>query len=110
MPQLVWLVTGCSSGLGEHFVESILARGDLVIATARNDLTRLNHLKELGAKVLQLDVTSPPDEIDAAVNKALKIYGGVDVLVNNAGYLGPGFFETTRCVYHAFKSIEIAQC
>ncbi len=32
----VWLITGSGSGLGRHLAETVLAKGDLLIATARN--------------------------------------------------------------------------
>jgi NAD(P)-dependent dehydrogenase (short-subunit alcohol dehydrogenase family) len=96
MPQLTWLVTGCSSGLGEIFVRSLLARGDHVIATARNGTQRLAPLKDAGAAVLDLDVTAPQVEIDAKIKEALAIYGGIDVLVNNAGYIEAGIIEEIR--------------
>lgn len=93
MSPLVWLVTGASSGFGLHFVESILAKGDKVIATARGDASRLDNLKAQGAAVLQLDVTSPQSVLDATINEAIKIYGHIDVLLNNAGYIEAGLFE-----------------
>lgn len=37
--QKVWLVTGCSSGLGRSFVRAIVARGDIAVATARDPET-----------------------------------------------------------------------
>jgi NAD(P)-dependent dehydrogenase (short-subunit alcohol dehydrogenase family) len=96
MPQLTWLITGCSSGLGEIFVRSLLARGDRVIATARNGIQRLAPLKEAGAAVIDLDVTAPQAEIDAKIKEALAIYGEIDVLVNNAGYIEAGIIEEIR--------------
>jgi NAD(P)-dependent dehydrogenase (short-subunit alcohol dehydrogenase family) len=80
MPQLTWLITGCSSGIGEQFVLGALARGDRVIATARKDVSRLKHLENAGAAVSELDVTSPPAEIKGKMAEILNIYDGVDVL------------------------------
>lgn len=97
MTPLVWLVTGCSSGFGLEFVRSILARGDKVIATVRgNAHERLQHLKTGGAAVLSLDVDVQQAELDAKVKEAIAIYGGVDVLVNNAGYSAFGLVEDSR--------------
>ena len=87
MAPLVWLVTGCSSGFGEQFVHSILARGDKVIATGRDAATRLQHLNDTGAAILDLDVSIPQAQLSTTIEQALKIYGGIDVLVNNAGYI-----------------------
>ncbi len=93
MTQLTWLVTGCSSGFGKQFVDSILERGDHVIATARQADERLQHLKGGGAFILDLDVTASQSELDTKVKEALEVYGGVDVLVNNAGYIEAGIIE-----------------
>ena len=90
MTQKVWLVTGCSSGFGAQFIKTIIRRGDLAIATARNIVT-LKEAAELGAKTLQLDVTASWSELDAKIKEAIGFYGRIDVLVQNAGYcqLGP---------------------
>ncbi|KAF5588030.1 short-chain oxidoreductase [Fusarium subglutinans] len=92
MSQLVWLVTGCSSGFGTEFVHQILSRGDKVIATARNS-ARIEPLASQGAAVLELDVTDSQDSIDQTIAKAFAIYGRIDVLVNNAGFVAAGSWE-----------------
>lgn len=92
MPQLVWLVTGCSSGFGEQFVRGIQARGDKVIATARN-LNKLQHLAESGVETIQLDITDSQASINDTMSKALSIYGRIDVLVNNAAFIQVGTLE-----------------
>ncbi|KAH8889612.1 NAD(P)-binding protein [Thozetella sp. PMI_491] len=92
MAQLVWLITGCSSGFGEVFVRQLLARGDLVVATARR-LERIQHLQDAGAAVLQLDVTDNQQKIREVVSEAISIHGRIDVLVNNAGYIATGAWE-----------------
>lgn len=95
MSSRVWLITGTSSGFGAEFVKAALSRGDNVIATARN-AERIAHLEELGASIMQLDVTASPDELTRKANEAISIYGGLDVLVNNAGYTHFGTIEETR--------------
>ena len=95
MPQLTWLVTGCSSGLGEAFARALLARGEKVIATARGDVDRLSSLAAAGAKTLSLDVTAPRAEIDAFVQAVIE-ESPVDVLVNNAGYIEAGICEEVK--------------
>ena len=92
MTQLTWLVTGCSSGFGEAFVHRILARGDKVIASGRKSVERLAHLKDSGAAILDLDVTWSQEELDRTIEKAIGIYGGIDVLVSHhICYLSFGF-------------------
>lgn len=92
MSQRVWLVTGCSSGLGEEFVQQTLGRGDQVISTARK-LETLKVLQEVGAATLQLDVPDSQGLIQETIGKAVSIYGRIDVLVNNAGYITSGSWE-----------------
>ncbi|KAJ7858383.1 hypothetical protein B0H14DRAFT_2187647, partial [Mycena olivaceomarginata] len=68
-----------------------LSCGFRVIPTARRVGT-LMALKEKGAEILELDVTSP-SENSAFVVSAWAIYGQVDFLVNNAGFLQGGTIE-----------------
>ncbi|KAI0045390.1 short chain dehydrogenase [Auriscalpium vulgare] len=92
--QLVWLITGCSSGIGRDLTLAALKRGDKVIATGRTrSLARLDDLKAAGADVLELDVTAPLDTLHEVAKKAIALHGHVDVLVNNAGYALVGAIE-----------------
>ena len=81
-----WLVTGANAGFGRAVCEEVLARGGKVIATARNpdSLAALVDKSNGRALALPLDVTKAT-QIAAAV-EAAEALGGVDVLVNNAGY------------------------
>lgn len=93
MAQLVWFITGCSSGLGRTLALAALARGDKVIATARAPIDRLKPLQEAGMTVLELDVTSSQETLDQCIAKAITIYGCIDVLVPNAGYAEAAYLE-----------------
>ncbi|VDC00513.1 unnamed protein product [Peniophora sp. CBMAI 1063] len=94
--QLVWLVTGASTGLGLALVKRILARGDCVIATARTPSKFVGQIEGPHADrlyTLALDVTSSFEDIQRTMDMAVQKYGRVDVLVNNAGtsdQIGPG--------------------
>ncbi len=82
-----WLITGCSTGLGRAFAEAALARGDQAVVTAR-DASSVQDLADKypdRALAVALDVTDPA-QVTAAVAAATDRFGGVDVLVNNAGY------------------------
>lgn len=92
----VWLITGCSSGLGRELALAALARGDSVIATARN-AAKLEDLKQRGAAAISLDVTSSDDVLKKIIADAVAIYGRIDILVNNAGYVLQGAVEECRC-------------
>jgi NAD(P)-dependent dehydrogenase (short-subunit alcohol dehydrogenase family) len=92
----VWFVTGTSSGFGRCIVEEVIARGERVVATARDPRS----LDELVARApervhaVRLDVTRP-EEIRSAVASAMTRFGAIDVLVNNAGYSMIGAVEET---------------
>lgn len=89
-----WLITGCSSGFGALFVRQLCEQGDNVIATGRDAEKRLAHLKDTGATILDLDVTAPPDVIAVKMADAWNLYtSGIDVVVNNAGYVLSGAIE-----------------
>ena len=80
----VWFITGCSTGFGRELAIQALARGLRVVVTARKP-KQVEALASLGeALVLKLDVTDQ-GQIDAAIKAAEKKFGGIDVLVNNAG-------------------------
>ncbi|KAF5377040.1 hypothetical protein D9757_007722 [Collybiopsis confluens] len=98
--QLVWFITGATSkGFGGSLVASALSRGDLVIATGRSQAKLNDLLEEYGQsenlRVLQLDITSDPKMIQAAVNKAVGFWGRIDIAVNNAGNGELGLIEET---------------
>lgn len=103
---LVWLITGTSSGFGHEFVAQLLSRGDKVIATARV-LSRISDLEQLGPDVvtLELDVTASQGELNDKAAEAIQVFGKVDVLVNNAGFVKFGFLEDLRFVYASYPSL-----
>lgn len=83
----VWLITGCSTGLGRALAGVILDKGWRVVVTARDvsSVADIVQRAEDRALALTLDVTSPAD-VQAAVTEAIARFGQIDVLVNNAGY------------------------
>ncbi|MEV0971665.1 SDR family oxidoreductase [Microtetraspora glauca] len=90
----VWFVTGASRGLGHAFARAALERGDRVVAAARSTAS----LDELAAEhegrvlALPLDVTDRAG-VFAVVARAVEHFGGLDVVVNNAGILSSGMIE-----------------
>jgi NAD(P)-dependent dehydrogenase (short-subunit alcohol dehydrogenase family) len=82
-----WLITGCSSGLGRALARAVLTGGHNAVVTAR-DATALQDFVDTypgTALALALDVTDSA-QVTAAVQQAESRFGGIDVLVNNAGY------------------------
>ncbi|WP_327035782.1 oxidoreductase [Micromonospora ureilytica] len=86
MPR-VWLITGCSRGLGRALAEAVLADGDHLVATARNPAQLDDLVDRHGDQVraVALDVNDPA-AARAAVRTAVDTFGRLDILVNNAGY------------------------
>ena len=95
----VFVVTGCASGIGRHIAAELVTREKYVLLTDINlkaldtlvrelkqvpgyDSSRLVHLK--------LDVTKPT-QFDQALKLAINTWGRVDVMMNVAGYLLPGY-------------------
>ncbi|MFI6086203.1 oxidoreductase [Streptomyces sp. NPDC051217] len=86
MPR-TWLITGGSQGLGKALAVAVLAAGDQVMVTSRRpealaDL-KAEHPERL--ETAALDVTSP-SEARNVVAAAVKRFGSLDVVVNNAGF------------------------
>ena len=87
----VALVTGASSGIGEQTVLQLLDAGMTVYAAARR-VERMAGLAERGARVIGMDVTDDASMV-AGTDRIAGEAGGVDVLVNNAGYGSYGAVE-----------------
>ncbi|MGH3588565.1 MAG: SDR family oxidoreductase [Pseudonocardia sp.] len=85
MTLLRWFITGASAGFGRVLTETLLARGDAVVATARDPRTLADLVEKYpdSALALPLDVTDGA-QVREAVEHALAA-GPIDVLVNNAG-------------------------
>ena len=82
-----WLITGCSSGLGRGIAEAALKHGENVAVTARN-IEQIKALAEqypVQAQILRLDLNDR-ESMKNAVDSTVKVFGGIDVLVNNAGH------------------------
>ena len=90
------IVTGASQGLGRVIAESLVAAGADVLLMARG-ATRLERVREelaprahaAGRVHAFAGDVSRPEDCAAAVDRALSHFGGLTVLVNNAGVYGP---------------------
>lgn len=83
----VWFITGSSRGLGRNITEAVLKSGDSVAATARNTDQLQDLVQQYSQQILplQLDVTDYA-QVYKTVDEAVKHFGRIDVLVNNAGF------------------------
>ncbi len=89
-----WFITGCSTGFGRLIAEELIRKNQCVAMTARDpkSLAELAQSAPDRTLALKLDVTKP-DQITSAVEAALRKFGRIDVLVNNAGYGTLGALE-----------------
>lgn len=94
MAPQVFFITGTSTGFGYELVKYALSHGDKVVATARNSSKlQFDGTSKDNYVAVDLDVTDK-SSIDQAFSAALKQFGRVDVVVNNAGYGLSGEFES----------------
>jgi len=84
---LVWLITGCSTGLGRALAIRALQKGYRAVVTARDaqSVQDIVSAHPHSSKALALDVADPA-QVERAVAQAEETFGHIDVLVNNAGY------------------------
>ncbi|MEV5607454.1 oxidoreductase [Streptomyces sp. NPDC052225] len=82
-----WLITGASRGFGRALAQAVLDSGDRLVATARRPEQLADLVTRHGDRVrtAALDVTDPAAARNA-VDVAVDAFGGLDVVVNNAGY------------------------
>jgi NAD(P)-dependent dehydrogenase (short-subunit alcohol dehydrogenase family) len=91
----VWFVTGASKGLGLTLVKTLLQEGYRVAATSRTVDALKREVNESGNFLpLQADVADE-HSIKLALAKTIDAFGGIDVVVNNAGYGQLGTIEET---------------
>ncbi|MGL4306344.1 MAG: SDR family NAD(P)-dependent oxidoreductase [Mycobacteriaceae bacterium] len=87
------LITGGASGLGSALAQRFCARGDQVIIT---DLAEYHEVPS-GASYLKLDVTNT-DDWENARKETLVRFGGLDILINNAGIATAGRIDHTSLI------------
>ncbi|WP_316778666.1 oxidoreductase [Pedobacter antarcticus] len=81
-----WFITGASRGFGFEIAKAALEKGDKVVATVRKGKEKLSaQFDSDNLLVLEMDVTNK-EVVNLAVDEALKHFGSIDVLVNNAGF------------------------
>jgi len=83
----VWFITGTSQGFGLELVRAALQRGDSVVATSRHPQKVAAGFKDAADRLLAVAMDLRDEkQVADAVQAALKRFGHIDVLVNNAGY------------------------
>lgn len=98
MAKKTWLVTGTHTGFGKQLALQLAQRDDVNLVATSRKAGQLDYLDQYDhgqiAKVI-LDVTNH-DQVVNAVKAAVEKFGGVDVLVNNAGLGYFGTFEESN--------------
>ncbi|HEU4873827.1 MAG TPA: glucose 1-dehydrogenase [Pyrinomonadaceae bacterium] len=95
----VAFVTGATSGIGHASAIAFANAGAKVVGVGRktealNDVEK--QIREMGAEVLTVEADlSEVQEAERAVQRALEVFGGIDILVNAAGHLSNGTIENT---------------
>jgi len=92
----VWYITGASKGMGLSLTKQLLAKGDKVSATSRS-FAAFDHLGYYGDQFLPLEVDLKSESsVVQSIKRTVDQFGGLDVVVNNAGYgLGGALEELT---------------
>jgi NAD(P)-dependent dehydrogenase (short-subunit alcohol dehydrogenase family) len=103
----VWLITGSSTGMGRALAETVIGRGDVLVATART-VAQIEDLAERdgsSVRVAALDVREPRS-IAEAVDGAVATFGRIDMLIHCAGAgLVGSIEESSRTeVEHVFET------
>ena len=92
----VWLITGCSAGLGWALARLVSEQGHRLIASSRMPSRTPDLVAEVesrGGKWIQLDNTDP--DVGQVIAEAERIFGRIDIVVNNAAYAVMGTLEDT---------------
>jgi NAD(P)-dependent dehydrogenase (short-subunit alcohol dehydrogenase family) len=88
-----WFITGASSGFGQAFAAYAVSRGYNVIATAR-DTAKITVRDPDHVLAVSLNVDTPGDA-QRAIDAGVRRFGGIDVIINNAGFGIVGAVEET---------------
>jgi len=90
----IWFVTGASKGLGLTLVKRLLAEGFRVAATSRNKSALIEAVGETSANFLPLETDLLNEQsVRASIAETQAAFGGIDVVVNNAGFGQLGTLE-----------------
>lgn len=82
------IITGGGTGIGAAIAQAFVDAGANVVVAGRDPDTISSVARSIGGRAVRCDVTHPED-VERLFAEAMREYGSVDVLVNNAGQSGP---------------------
>jgi len=106
------LVTGASAGIGSAIAEVLAREGARVLVHGRNSARIRNvvdRIASAGGKAVAIEGDLATDDGAAEVySKAKAAFGGIDILINNAGaYEARSWFETTSATWRKFFETDV---
>ena len=102
----VAIVTGGASGIGKATVEAILAKGGLPVIADYNEEMGKKVAEELGVPFFKVNVAEE-EQVKNVVEETVKLYGHLDIMVNNAGISEQiAFHEVDDDVYKRMMSVN----
>jgi len=99
----VFLLTGCAGGMGRHVAGLLAAQGRRLLVTDVNEKALEQAVQDGGwrskaeVEAFRLDVRDPA-AWEEAVGRAVSKWGRLDVLLNIAGYLKPGYIHEVPAI------------
>jgi 2-hydroxycyclohexanecarboxyl-CoA dehydrogenase len=109
-PGRIALVTGGAGGIGRGIVRALAADGHTVAVADISDAAAQQAAGEVGGLAVHLDITDP-NSVDAALGSVEQQLGGVEILVNNAGWdeFRP-FLDTDEAFWERVIEINFKGC
>jgi NAD(P)-dependent dehydrogenase (short-subunit alcohol dehydrogenase family) len=93
------LITGSSKGIGTEIAKVLALEGVRVVIHGRNEEAARSVAEQIGGGdrvAVVIGELSDPDGVTRVANEALEAFGGIDVLVNNAGVVLPSNWDKTQ--------------
>ena len=87
------LITGASSGIGKETARTLVGEGYTVYTVARR-VDKMDDLQAMGCIPLRMDIAREED-VTGVIEHIEREHGGVDILINNAGFGTQGSVEET---------------
>ncbi|PPQ82975.1 hypothetical protein CVT25_005344 [Psilocybe cyanescens] len=85
---LVWSIPGCSSDIGRELTVPVLQRGNVIAITRAQSFDSIRDLRNQGAHIMELDASASLDTLKELAAEAIRVYGRVDIVMNNAKFGG----------------------